>query len=226
MKKKGILLDLDNTLYEYTTPHNKGLNEVISYCYIRFNIPSEEIKTAYSLGRQKVHIELSETAASHNRLLYFQKMLEILKIPPFKYALKLYNLYWDTFLNNMKLHDGVIDFLDKYKGKICIVSDLTAHIQYKKIQKLKIESYIHSIVTSEESGREKPHSYPFMLALQKLELTSDNVFMIGDSFKKDIVGALNMGIESFWINDNEIKNIYNRNLVTEVKCFKEIFELI
>ena len=39
MKKKGILLDLDNTLYEYTTPHNKGLNEVISYCYMHFNNP-------------------------------------------------------------------------------------------------------------------------------------------------------------------------------------------
>jgi len=226
MKNQGILLDLDNTLYEYSKPHNKGLSQVFSFCNIHFNISIEQAKEAYSLGRQKVHIELRETASSHNRLLYIQKMLEILKIPPFKYALELYNNYWDTFLEEMKLYDGVIELLEKYKGRVCIVSDLTAHIQYRKIQKLKIGKYIHTIVTSEEAGREKPHPYPFMLALEKLNLTTQDVYMIGDSFQKDIVGSLNMRIKSYWINTDQISEKYDNNLVTEVKSFKEILELI
>ena len=226
MKKQAILLDLDNTVYEYNKPHNKGLSAIFIYCRKHFNLSSEEVRTAYNHGREKVHIELRETAASHNRLLYIQKMLESLEISPFKHALKLYNAYWDTFLEEMKLYDGVVDFLEKYNGKICIVSDLTAHIQYRKIQKLNIGKYIDFIVTSEESGREKPHAYPFMLALEKLKLTNKDLFMVGDSFKKDIVGALNMGIESYWLNSDRAIEDYDDNLVTEIKCFKELLELI
>ena len=106
------------------------------------------------------------------------------------------------------------------------MSDLTAHIQYRKIQKLNIGKYIDFIVTSEESGREKPHAYPFMLALEKLKLTNKDLFMVGDSFKKDIVGALNMGIESYWLNSDRAIEDYDDNLVTEIKCFKELLELI
>ena len=31
--------------------------------------------------------------------------------------------------------------------------------------------------------------------------------MIGDSFKKDIVGAVNLGINSIWLNHNEKKEL-------------------
>ena len=106
------------TVYEYNKPHNKGLSAIFIYCRKHFNLSSEEVRTTYNHGREKVHIELRETAASHNRLLYIQKMLESLEISPFKHALKLYNAYWDTFLEEMKLYDGVVDFLEKYNGKI------------------------------------------------------------------------------------------------------------
>ena len=226
MKKPGILLDLDNTVYEYNNPHNKGLNAIYSYCKNHFDVSSEKVALAYAYGREKVHIELRETAASHNRLLYIQKMLEILDISPFSHALKLYNAYWDTFLEEMKLYDGVEDFMENYSGKICIVSDLTAHIQYRKIEKLGIGNYINYIVTSEESGREKPHAYPFMLAMDKLDLTAKDIFMVGDSFKKDIVGALNLGIESYWLNSERTDEVYDNNMVTEIKCFKELLQFI
>ena len=226
MKKSAILLDLDNTLYDYSNPHNKGINAIFIYCNKNFGLSKEETLIAYNYARKKVHIDLNETAASHNRLLYIQKMLEFLKLPTFGHVLKLYDAYWNNFLDEMKLYDGVINFLEKYNGKICIVSDLTAHIQYRKINKLNISKYIHFIVTSEEAGSEKPHSYPFLLALNKLKLNSSDVTMIGDNFKKDIIGALNMGIESYWINKDLTKENYNNNLVNEVNSFKELLKFL
>lgn len=226
MKKSAILLDLDNTLYDYTNPHSKGINAIVNYCNKNFGLSQEETIVAYNRARKKVHIDLNKTAASHNRLLYIQKMLEFLNLPTFEHVLKLYDAYWNNFLDEMKLCDGVIYFFEKYKGKICIVSDLTAHIQYKKINKLNISKYVHFIVTSEEAGIEKPHSYPFMLALNKLKLNNSDVTMIGDNFKKDIIGALNMGIESYWINKDLAKENYDNNLVKEVSCFKELLKFL
>ncbi|MCT7433177.1 HAD family hydrolase [Aliarcobacter cryaerophilus] len=225
-KYKGILLDIDNTLYNYDITHKIAKNQVLEFCINELNLEKDIVENAYEIGRKKVHIELSETAASHNRLLYFQKMCEILNINSLDYAFRIYNIYWDTFLENMTPFDGIYDFLEKYKNKICLVTDLTAHIQYRKIEKLKLNQFIDKIVTSEEAGREKPHPYMFMLALEKLNLGKHEVCMIGDSFKKDILGASNLGIDSIWFNHENKQEKYNNQSIKEVTMFEKILELI
>ena len=225
-KYKGILLDIDNTLYDYEITHKIAKNKVLEFCINEFNLEKNIIENAYELGRKRVHIELSETAASHNRLLYFQKMCEILNINPLDYAFKIYNIYWDTFLENIIPFNGIYDFFDRCKNKICLVTDLTAHIQYRKIEKLKLNKYINKIVTSEEVGREKPHPYMFVSALEKLNLQKHEVCMIGDSFKKDIFGASTLGIDVIWFNHEEKQEKYNSQNIKEVTTFKEILELI
>ncbi|KAB7892655.1 HAD family hydrolase [Poseidonibacter ostreae] len=226
MRYKGLLLDIDNTLYGYDSTHKIAKNSVLDYCNSKFNLTNTSIEEAYDIARKKVHIELSETASSHNRLLYIQKMLEHLNINPLEHTLDIYNIYWDTFLENMKPFDGVYELLEMYKGKICLVTDLTAHIQHRKVQKLELDRYCTKIVTSEESGREKPHPYMFMSALGKLDLKAKDVCMIGDSLKKDIVGASSLNIKSIWLNsDKKIEN-YDNTLVQEVKTFNEILELV
>lgn len=226
MRYKGILLDIDNTLYDYNSTHESALNKVIDFCSLKFNLTKEELVYAYSIARKKVHIELSETASSHNRLLYFQKMLEVLNLNSLLYGMKLYNLYWDTFLDEMIPFEGIYDFLEMYKNKICLVTDLTAHIQYRKIKKLKLAKYCNFIVTSEEAGREKPHPYMFMMGLDKLGFNKSEVCMVGDSFKKDIFGASNLDIQSIWLNSEMKIENYDTDKVVEVKCFKEIMELV
>jgi HAD superfamily hydrolase (TIGR01509 family) len=226
MKYKGILLDIDNTLYDYNITHVFAKNKVLEYCIGELNLSKDEINIAYEKARKQVHIELSETAASHNRLLYFQKMSEILGINPMKYGFEMYNVYWDSFLQVLKPFEEIYDLLEKYKNKICLVTDLTAHIQYRKIKKLGLEKYCDKLVTSEEAGREKPHPYVFMLALQKLGLRSDEVCMIGDSLKKDIFGATCMGISAVWFNHENKYESYEDKLIKEVNSFKEILELI
>jgi putative hydrolase of the HAD superfamily len=226
MKYKGILLDIDNTLYDYNIAHSFAKNLVLDYCVSEFSLPKDEINFAYEKARKKVHIELCETAASHNRLLYFQKMSEILNVNPMKYGFEIYTIYWDSFLEVLKPFDEIYVLLEKYKNRICLVTDLTAHIQYRKIKKLGLEKYCEKLVTSEETGREKPHPYMFMLALQKLDLRLDEVCMIGDSFKKDVCGAVGLGIESIWFNHEGKQEKHNDKLITEVKSFTEILELI
>jgi HAD superfamily hydrolase (TIGR01549 family) len=226
MKYKALLLDIDNTLYDYNLANTFAKKSVIDFCKNEFNINNTIIEKAYEEGRKKVHVELSETAASHNRLLYFQKMCEILNINPLKYSFQIYNIYWDNFLNNMVPFDDIYYLLEKYKNNICLVTDLTAHIQYRKIEKLKLNDYCQKIVTSEEAGKEKPHPYMFMLALQKLNLKAAEVCMIGDSFKKDVFGAANLGIDSIWFNHESKQENYNNSSIKEIHTFKEIMELV
>lgn len=226
MKYKGILLDIDNTLYDYNVAHTFAKSKVFEFCIDVFNLSNDQVNFAYEKARMQIHIELCETAASHNRLLYFQRMSEILELNPMKYAFEIYNIYWDSFLEMMLPFEGVCEFLEKFKGKICLVTDLTADIQYRKIKKLGLEKYCKALVTSEEVGHEKPHPYMFIMAIEKLGLKHDDVCMIGDSFKKDVFGATNLGVAAIWINhENKIEN-YDDQLITELQSFKEILELL
>ena len=137
-------------------------------------------------------------------MLYFQRMFENLKMNAQLHALKTYEIYWDVFLKSMKLYEGAGIFLQLTKDvPICLVTDLTAHIQHRKLLELNIEKYINFMVSSEEAGIEKPHSHIFEMALSKLKLQPNDVIMIGDNFQKDIVGASLLGIRSFWINPDE-----------------------
>lgn len=226
MRYKALLLDIDNTLYDYNVTHAFAKSKVMEYCVNTLNLSKEEISSAYEKARHKVHVELCETAASHNRLLYFQKMLEILNVNPLQHSFDIYNVYWDNFLDKMEPFDGIYTLLEKYKGKICLVTDLTAHIQYRKVKKLGLEKYCSAIVTSEEAGHEKPHPYMFMLALQKLNLSGSDVCMIGDSFKKDVLGAAGVGIASVWFNHEGKQESKSDGLINEVSSFNEIIDLV
>ena len=50
------------------------------------------------------------------------------------------------------------------------------------------------MVTSEEAGADKPDKKPFEVALEKLQLEPENIWMIGDCPTSDMVGAGNMGM--------------------------------
>lgn len=218
----GVLIDIDNTLYDYETVHARALKAVEEMLARRFALAGETIREAFADARNAVHVELRETASSHNRLLYFQRLCEALGHNPMYHAMETYDLYWDTFLDNIELFDGVMDFLEKIRAlKVCFVTDLTAHIQYRKIARLKLHEYAGYLVTSEEAGREKPHPYMFMLALKKLGLGPEQVCMVGDSFEKDVIGATRLGIRSFWLNRDGKKRDLG-DLATEFATFRQL----
>lgn len=233
--KKAILFDLDNTLYDYGPAHKKALYEV----YKIFNkkiqkITREKFTRLFNLSKTEIHQELSGTASSHNRVLYFQRLIEKTHntINP-KIILQLYGCYWDSFLKRMKLRKGVLETLKELKKqdiKIVLVSDLTALIQLRKIHKLGITPYIDFLVTSEEAGSEKPHLIMFLLAIKKLEMLPEDVIFVGDSKNKDISGANAAGMDTVWITqgrnppkkdkqDYSIPNFY-------IKKIPDILEII
>lgn len=236
--KRAVLFDLDNTLYDYSPVHKKALTKA----YKIFNgqiqkISKEKFTRLFNLSKIEIHQELSGTASSHNRVLYFQRLVEKTHntIDP-KIILTLYEAYWRTFLENMKLKKGVLETLKSLKKldiKIVLVSDLTTNIQLRKIHKLKITPYIDFLVTSEEAGSEKPHLIMFLLALKKLNLLPEEVIFVGDDKNKDISGANAAGMDTIWITqkrkklkkdkqDYSLPDFYIRNIPEVLRIIKEL----
>jgi len=200
---KGVLLDIDNTIYHYESSHKQALSLLMEEMSKLLTFSEETIKIEFLKSREIVNKRLYDTASSHSRFLYIQLTLEkILGFSDFHNTLKLEKLYWDTFVSSMKLNKYAKRFIFECKSKnipICCVTDLTAEIQFRKLLKLNLENKIKYIVTSEEIGIEKPNKKIFEKALEKLNLKSNQVIMIGDSAPKDILGGEALGIKSYLV---------------------------
>jgi putative hydrolase of the HAD superfamily len=206
---KGVIFDLDNTIYDYDLCHNKSINEVFNYLIqnIQESFDKEYLKSVYDDISKKIKYELPNTASSHNKSIYFKQLLEKLKID-FSQFQTINNLYWEVFYKNMVCFDGVKDFIIWNKNigkKIGILTDYETEYQVVKLDKLGLLKYIDIIVTSEEVGIEKPSNQMFYTILQKMNLNSYDVIMIGDNYEKDIKGAMSANILGYWFNVNNPK---------------------
>ena len=192
-KPDCVLFDLDNTLYSYNPSHEAGLNAVKEKVTKNFNLNEQTFNEAFSKARDLTKVQLKSTAASHSRLLYMQKMLELLGLgSQVLFALDLEQTYWRNFLANANLFPNAKDFLDDLRLNsipTAVVTDLTAQIQFRKMIYFGLDHYFDCIVTSEEVGQEKPHAAPFNAALNKLQPKGSTIWMIGDNPKNDIGGA-------------------------------------
>lgn len=217
---KLVIFDLDGTLYNYEQNHKIAMETVYEYVFKQFNIEKEQFNKIYENAKNEVKINLIGTASSHNRIIYFKTFLQKINKNPLIYSEILYNLYWETFLNNIKLYSNVLEVFDYLKSKdikIAICSNLTTHIQIRKINRLGIENYIDYLLTSEEIGIEKPNRFMFLNILEYFDIQPRECMLIGDDYDCDIIGANNAGIYPILV--------YNKN-IKECKNIKDFYELL
>ena len=206
---KAVVFDLDNTVYNYDECHSVAMYRLQDYACNQYKIGKEEFEMCFNSARKEVKSLLGNTGAAHNRMLYMQIFLEKIKCNPVDGTLELYDVYWNTMLEQMKPFPYVISLMKWLKQNsilIGILTDLTAHIQHRKIKILGIESYIDAIVTSEEVGEEKPSLRAFNRIKEKLQCDENEILMLGDSKCKDIDGAVRAGMHAilFTLADTDV----------------------
>jgi 2-haloacid dehalogenase len=226
MKIEGILLDLDNTVYDYQTAHIPALAKALAWLAQKLGRSIEQVEQAYIASRARVNSELHGLASSHSRLLYFQGICETFAQWPCEVALEAENLYWSAFFLEMQLRPGCLAFLSAVRPRsIAVVTDLTAAVQFAKVSRLGLQDHIDAIVTSEEVGREKPHENIFLRAAAKLGLEPQQLCMVGDSWERDIIGAHSLGMPCFWYKEEDNVAAVDRDCA-EAQKFSRFSDLI
>lgn len=218
---KNIILDVDNTLYNYDFCHKKAINSIF------YNISNENKCNIDSVEKlyneiNKTHKSLTvNTASSHNKYIKIKQLLD--KYNMINYD-EMHNLYWATFYKNMNPFKGVIDFIKWNKSIgiiIGILTDYETEYQIEKLKRLDLLQYIDCIVTSEEIGCEKPSIHAFNYILMKMDATRHETIMIGDNFKKDIIGSKEAKIYSYYFCNKPFKI---NNFFTEFNSFNYLLK--
>jgi len=202
---KGVMVDLDDTLYSYQELHPQALRDVFN----RFSLglTFEKFDEFYRRHRDEVTQRLFPQGCCRSRLLAFQGMVEELG-PQFRYqdALAMEELYWNGFYHRMTLFRSAERFLDSCfssRVPVAVVTDMTTEVQIKKLKALGILDKIFCLVTSEEVGVEKPDPLVFERALRKLGVQPHEAVFLGDSKEKDINGATQVGIQAYLVSHSQ-----------------------
>jgi len=217
---KNIIFDLDNTLYNYDICHEKSINKVFNFISNLKKYSIELItKSFYDIDKNHKILTLN-TASSHNKFIKIKHLLEKYNMTNYQ---EMHKLYWDTFYENIKPFDYIIDFIKFNKSlgiNIGVLTDYETEYQIEKLKRLDLLQYIDCIVTSEEIGCEKPSIHSFNYILMKMEANRYDTIMIGDNFDKDINGAKEAKIYPYYFCNKPLKI---NNFFTEFNSFDSLF---
>lgn len=231
MDYSAVFFDLDNTLYPYQACNEAGKRAAWHRATaLGYDLDREAFEARYQEARSEVKRELAGTASAHERFLYFKRLIEIhTGTHKSRHALELGEAYWEAYIDEMELFDGVRETFDAIAEAgldIAIVSNLTTRIQLKKIEHLGIEGSIDLVVTSEEAGSEKPASIMFTLPLSQLDLRPSEVVMVGDSVTADIEGGNAVGLTTVLFNSDETDLESRRHPDHHVDSFTDIAAVV
>ena len=94
---KAVFFDIDNTLYSYDQGNEAGMKALTSYAENNLQVSAETFMQAFRQARKVVEERIGmDCAATHNRLIRIQCILEILKKPLYPHAKMMYHRYWDN----------------------------------------------------------------------------------------------------------------------------------
>jgi FMN phosphatase YigB (HAD superfamily) len=179
-----VIIDLDDTLYDYSIANRAGEKALNEFIASVLNQSSNDIAAELSKARITLKSRLGEVAASHSRLLYVREFLnsEHIQIHA-SFALECEQVFWREYLLSSSLFPGVIEFLTYLrlrKTQLVLVTDLTTSIQLRKLAWFGLDKIFDLVLTSEEAGGDKISGLPEDLLHKLLVPTPERIWSIGD----------------------------------------------
>lgn len=197
LARSALLVDLDDTLYEYEPADRVAREAVFSAIAADLGRERSDIEIAWRNARSRVKARLGTRASSHSRLLYLMDLAHQLGSMTAVARVRAWErTFWDAYLHDIRLRAGALTLLRSFRargGRIAIVTDLTLAPQLEKIAAFKLFEEVDAIVASEEVEGDKPARAIFDLALARLGARGEDCVVVGDSEEKDGVGARAIG---------------------------------
>ena len=227
----NFLIDLDGTLLDFYSAEKKAIKRIVDLILKRNNIQRKKVIEGLNEIRKK-YSQLTGKPKDHSREEWF-------KILKKEYSLNidpkhLEEVYWKEITDNIKEFRGATKFLLwlKKEHKVVIISDSDGKKRFKmeRIKKFGYHKIVDSIVTSDDTGVNKPSPKVFREALRKINGKVKESIIIGDNPFLDLSTPQKMGMTTIWfrkkpaiVREEDIKEEYADYVV---KSYKEIISLV
>ncbi len=203
---RTVIFDIDNTLYSFTDANRAAMDALRAYAREHFGWDEAKFDRLHKAVRDGIFERLGFVSGFRARIIRYQNMLEREGLPLQPHARAMTELYWETLLAHMSPEPDALPVFRSLKEdglRIGICSDMTAYMQFVKLERLGLLPFVDFMVTSEESGAEKPAAAMFRLCLGKCACRPEECLFVGDDLHKDIEGASLAGMRALWYHPEQ-----------------------
>lgn len=112
--------------------------------------------------------------------------------------------------------------------KLGLLTNGAPDLQREKIDMCNLAHYFDAIVVSGELGIGKPDPAVFSSVLNDLAVSPQTAVMVGDSLKRDILGASRSGLKAIWINREGIAcdQLYAPLIHAQIANLRELYQVL
>ena len=199
MKYEFLFLDLDDTILDFGATEKESISRLLKSVGVT---PTEEIIHRYHVINLEHWQKLERGEITRDQISNRFDVLfgELGKQVSTKECEVMYRQFLSEGAYYMDGAEGVVEALSK-KYRLFLASNGTASVQAGRLGITGIGKYFEGIFISEEIGANKPSLEFFERAFATIEgFDKRKAIMVGDSKTSDILGGINAGIATCWIN--------------------------
>ena len=217
-----ILFDADETLFEFDAL--RGLKLMFSRFGINF---SDADFSEYQLVNKPLWVQYQNGEISATQLQYqrFQSWAERLDETP----KTLNSAFLSAMADICAPLQGAANLLNTLRGKmkLGIITNGFTELQQVRLERTGFRDHFDVLIISEQVGVAKPHPEIFEYALSAMGHPSrERVLMVGDNPDSDILGGLNAGLHTCWVNADNKPDPTDINPHYQVSSLSELESLL
>lgn len=201
MFKPCVFLDIDNTVLDFSTAEEKALKRV----FFEKGIPFDDAMIGhFRIINDYCWQQLETGGMTRTQVLYgrFEKLFReegITRADPVSVQDD-YENYLTERHYFMPGAEIVLESLSK-SYRLFAVSNGNAATQAKRIASAKLQQWFEQFFVSETIGAEKPTKAFFDICFGQIQdFDKNSAVIVGDSLTSDILGGINAGISTVWLN--------------------------
>ncbi|MEN9697106.1 MAG: hypothetical protein RLZ56_527 [Bacteroidota bacterium] len=207
MPYQHLFFDLDHTIWDFELNSKETLLDL----HHKYQLAEKGIADfdaffdQYSIHNHRLWNRYTKGFIKQEELRWKRIYLSLLdfKIADENLSKSMSHDYLDILPNKKNLFPYTFEILDYLKAKgyqMHLITNGFESVQFKKIENSKLSPYFKEVITSEASNSLKPNKEIFEYALNKTNAQLSKCIMIGDNEAADIQGAINIGMDSIFVN--------------------------
>ncbi|OEF25284.1 pyrimidine 5'-nucleotidase [Vibrio rumoiensis] len=218
MKYDWIFFDADETLFHFDA--FKGLQLMFERKGVDFN--EQDFATYQEVNKPLwVDYQNGDITADQLKHTRFEFWANKLGTTP----AELNSAFLDAMGDICSVLPGAKELMASLVGKaqVGIITNGFTDLQAIRLARTGMDQYVKHVIISEQVGMAKPDVAIFEHALERVgNPCKTRVLMVGDNLHSDILGGLNFGIETCWLNPHgvnatdEIKPHYTVRSLSEL----------
>lgn len=201
--KPAIIFDIDDTLYDQISLIIASIEDAVGS-------PIEDHEYFFSVYQRWVNlffdeVEKGKMSLHDSRIYRIVKTMEELGTPISEKNADDFQRFYQERLDNLVLSDRLTElfqWLSEQDVFLGVVTNGPSRHQRNKYRALGLDRWIppERVLVSEEAGIAKPFPEIYRIAAGKFGIEPSKTYMVGDSWRNDIVPSKAAGWKAVWFN--------------------------